>query len=53
MATYNEFRTAKSTDPSTYALEESKEEEDYLRFQYEALQEAALQEGSWRSWKRN
>ena len=46
LATYNEFRTAeKALIQARTHSRESKEEEDYLRFQYEALQEAALQEG--------
>lgn len=43
---YHEFRTAeKALNELLARSRESKEEEDYLRFQQEALQEAALKEG--------
>lgn len=43
---FRQYREAqKALDELKEALKRSKEEEDYLRFQYEALKEAALTEG--------
>ena len=51
---YESFRAAeKALNEARTRSRESKEEEDYLRFQLDALQEASLQEGSRSNWRRS
>ncbi|MDR2956149.1 MAG: DNA repair protein RecN [Prevotella sp.] len=50
--TYNEYKSSlKALEELKEQVKRSKEEEDYLRFQYESLKEAALQKNEQEEWE--